>query len=204
MARLFPSRSDPDIDASPRVVGLDDDDAEDLLSALSSTTAREILAALHDEPTNPAALAETVDTSLQNVQYHLGRLESAGVIRVVDTVYSEKGREMDVYAPADRPLVVVAADNEETAGVSDVLARLLGGVAIVGVASLLAQFLVDGFPFVARTGGGDAGGAVGAADVATEATTTAAATGPPPGLLVFLGGVTVLLAWLAVWAVRRR
>ena len=204
MARLFPSRSDPDIDASPRVVGLDDDDAEDLLSALSSTTAREILAALHDEPTNPAALAETVDTSLQNVQYHLGRLESAGVIRVVDTVYSEKGREMDVYAPADRPLVVVAADNEETAGVSDVLARLLGGVAIVGVASLLAQFLVDGVPFVARTGGGDAGGAVGAADVATEATTTAAATGPPPGLLVFLGGVTVLLAWLAVWAVRRR
>jgi DNA-binding transcriptional ArsR family regulator len=204
MARLFPSRSDPDIDASPRVVGLDDDDAEDLLSALSSTTAREILAALHDEPTNPAALAETVDTSLQNVQYHLGRLESAGVIRVVDTVYSEKGREMDVYAPADRPLVVVAADNEETAGVSDVLARLLGGVAIVGVASLLAQFLVDGLPFVARTGGGDAGGAVGAADVATEATTTAAATGPPPGLLVFLGGVTVLLAWLAVWAVRRR
>ena len=204
MARLFPSRSDPDIDASPRVVGLDDDDAEDLLSALSSTTAREILAALHDEPTNPAALAKTVDTSLQNVQYHLGRLESAGVIRVVDTVYSEKGREMDVYAPADRPLVVVAADNEETAGVSDVLARLLGGVAIVGVASLLAQFLVDGLPFVARTGGGDAGGAVGAADVATEATTTAAATGPPPGLLVFLGGVTVLLAWLAVWAVRRR
>jgi DNA-binding transcriptional ArsR family regulator len=204
MARLFPSRSDPDVDASPRVVGLDDDDAEDLLSALSSTTAREMLAALHDEPTNPAALAETVDTSLQNVQYHLGRLESAGAIRVVDTVYSEKGREMDVYAPADRPLVVVAADDEETAGVSDVLARLLGGVAVVGVASLLAQFLVDGVPFVARTGGGDAGGAVGTADVAAEATTTAAATGPPPGLLVFLGGVTVLLAWLAVWVARRR
>ena len=204
MARLFPSRSDPDIDASPRVVGLDDDDAEDLLGALSSTTAREMLAALHDEPTNPAALAETVDTSLQNVQYHLGRLESAGAIRVVDTVYSEKGREMDVYAPADRPLVVVAADDEETAGVSDVLARLLGGVAVVGIASLLAQFLVDGAPFVARTGGGDAGGAIGTADVAAEATTTAAATGPPPGLLVFLGGVTVLLAWLAVWAVRQR
>ncbi len=204
MARLFPSRSDPDVDASPRVVGLDDDDAEDLLGALSSTTAREMLAALHDEPTNPAALAETVDTSLQNVQYHLGRLESAGAIRVVDTVYSEKGREMDVYAPADRPLVVVAADGEETAGVSDVLARLLGGVAVVGIASLLAQFLVDGVPFVARTGGGDAGGTVGTADVAAEATTTAAATGPPPGLLVFLGGAAVLLAWLAVWVVRRR
>jgi DNA-binding transcriptional ArsR family regulator len=201
MARLLPSQSDPEVETSPRVVGLDDDDAEDLLSALSSTTARRILAALHDEPANPAALADSVDTSLQNVQYHLDRLASAGAIEVVDTVYSEKGREMDVYAPADRPLVVVAADNEETAGVSDVLAKLLGGVAVVGIASLIAQYLVDGFPFVAQTGGADGGYTTATAEVATE---TAAATGPPPGLLVFLGGMAVLLAWLAVWAVRQR
>ena len=202
MARLLPSQSEPEVDASPRVVGLDDDDAEDLLSALSSTTARRILAALHDEPANPAALAESVDTSLQNVQYHLDRLDSAGAIEVIDTVSSEKGREMDVYAPADRPLVVVAAADEETSGLSDVLTRLLGGVAVVGIASLVAQYLADGFPFGAATGGGgDGGGAVGTAEVATQ---TAAATGPPPGLLVFLGGVTVLLAWLAVWVVRQR
>ena len=204
MARLLPSQSDPEVDASPRVVGLDDDDADELLSALSSTTARHILGELHEEPTNPAELAESVDTSLQNVQYHLGRLESAGAIEVIDTVYSEKGREMDLYAPADRPLVVVAADEDETSGVSDVLSRLLGGVAVVGVASLIAQFLVDGVPFAAQTGGGGDGGAVGTADVAAETTAAATATGPPPGLLVFLGGMTVLAAWLAVWAVRNR
>ena len=200
MARLLPSQSDTEVDAAPRVVGLDDDDAEDLLSALSSTTARRLLAALHDEPTNPAALAESVDTSLQNVQYHLDRLDSAGAIEVIDTVYSEKGREMDVYAPADRPLVVVAADEDETSGVSDVLTRLLGGIAVVGLASLLAQYLVDGVSFLAQTGGGGDSGTVGTATVAAE---TTAATGPPPGLLVFLGGLAVLLAWLAVWVVRR-
>jgi DNA-binding transcriptional ArsR family regulator len=205
MARLLPSQSDPEVDASPRVVGLDDDDADELLSALSSTTARHILGELHEEPTNPAELAESVDTSLQNVQYHLGRLESAGAIEVIDTAYSEKGREMDLYAPADRPLVVVAADEDETSGLSDVLSRLLGGVAVVGVASLIAQFLTDGVPFGVQTGGGgDGGGAVGTADVAAETTAAATATGPPPGLLVFLGGMTVLAAWLAVWAVRNR
>jgi predicted transcriptional regulator len=113
MARRLPSRSDPDVDAVPRVVGLDDA-AENLLSALSSATTRRLLAALHDEPTNPASLADSADTSLQNAQYHLDRLESAGVIEVIDTVYSEKGREMDVYAPADQPLVVVAADEDGT------------------------------------------------------------------------------------------
>ena len=47
MARRLPSRSDPDVDAVPRVVGLDDA-AENLLSALSSATTRRLLAALHD------------------------------------------------------------------------------------------------------------------------------------------------------------
>ncbi|MFB6251296.1 MAG: ArsR/SmtB family transcription factor [Halobellus sp.] len=206
MARLLPSKSEPEVDASPRVVGLDDDDADELLSVLSSTTARQILGALHDEPTNPAALADTVDTSLQNVQYHLERLESAGAIEVVDTVYSEKGREMNVYAPADRPLVVVATDEEETAGLSSALKSLLGGVAIVGLVSLLAQFAIEGLPFGAQTGSG--GGDVGT--YSTESTESAriaaesAAAAVPPGVLVFLGGLTVLLLWFGVWFVRER
>jgi DNA-binding transcriptional ArsR family regulator len=205
MARLLPSQSEPDVDASPRVVGLDDDDADDLLSALSSGTARRILAALHEEPTNPAALADAVDTSLQNVQYHIQRLEDAGAVEVVDTAYSEKGREMNVYAPANRPLVVVAADGEETAGLSAALKRLLGGVAVVGLVSILAQVAIEGLPFGAQTGGGaDSGVSVQTTESARIATETAASSGLPPGLLVFLGGLTVLLTWFAVWFVRQR
>ena len=110
MADLLPSRSDAPAaeEADPRVIGLDSEDADDLLSALSSDTAREVLATLHEEPDTPANVADRVDTSLQNAQYHLGSLEDAGLIEVVDTVYSEKGREMNRYAPADRPLVVFA------------------------------------------------------------------------------------------------
>ncbi|RLM88177.1 ArsR family transcriptional regulator [Halobellus sp. Atlit-38R] len=204
MARLLPSQSEPDVDASPRVVGLDDDDADDLLSALSSGTARQILSTLHEEPTNPAALADAVDTSLQNVQYHIQRLEDAGAVEVVDTAYSEKGREMNVYAPANRPLVVVAADGEETAGLSAALKRLLGGVAVVGVASILAQVAIEGLPFGAQTGGADGGVSVQTTESTRIATETAASSGFPPGLLVFLGGLTVLLTWFAVWFVRQR
>ncbi|WP_144902949.1 ArsR/SmtB family transcription factor [Halobellus captivus] len=204
MARLLPSQSEPEVDASPRVVGLEDDDADDLLSALSSTTARRILATLHEEPTNTAALSESVDTSLQNVQYHLQRLESAGAVEVVDTVYSEKGREMKVYAPADRPLVVVAADNDETTGLATALKRLLAGVGIIGVVSLFAQFAIEGIPFVAQTGGDAGAASTESVQVAADAAARTAASGPPPGLLVFLGGLTVLLVWFAFWFVRQR
>ncbi|PSQ05819.1 ArsR family transcriptional regulator [Halobacteriales archaeon QS_6_71_20] len=128
-----------DRDADPRVIGVDGDDADAVLSALSSDTAREILSALHERPGPASDVAERVDSSLQNTQYHLNRLREAGVVEVADTVYSQKGREMDVYAPADGPLVLVAGDESETAGVRATLRRLLGGVGAVGLGALLVE-----------------------------------------------------------------
>ena len=146
MAGLLPSK--PDISASqdgdPRVIGVDSDDADDLLAALSSTTARELLAALHDEPMTASAVANAVDTSLQNAQYHLEKLERAEIIRVVDTAYSEKGREMNVYAPSDQPLVVFAGREEQTVGLKSALSRLLGSLGILGLASLAIQQVFGG------------------------------------------------------------
>jgi len=166
MADLLPSTSDatPSEDAEPRVVGVDSDAADDVLAALSSETARELLGALHEDPATPSELADAVDTSLQNTQYHLGNLEDADVVEVADTIYSEKGREMKVYAPADQPLVLFAGQEEESSTLKTALSRLLGGVGIVGAASL-ALHRIAGQTAVAppTSGGGGAeedGGAV--------------------------------------------
>lgn len=140
MSRLIPSLPDatPD-DREPRVVGVDDEDADELIAALGSETAREILTELHDEPATKSELAETVDTSLQNVQYHLGKLDGADLVDVVDTAYSEKGREMDVYAAADEPLVLFAGGSEESSGIKTALLRLLGGYGLIGLAAVAVQ-----------------------------------------------------------------
>ncbi len=209
MGRLLPAgfgRTVAD-DATPRVIGIDGDDADDLLAAMSSGTARELLAALHDEPAAPSELADRVDTSLQNVQYHLGKLEAAGAVEVVETVYSEKGREMKVYGPADRPLVVVAGDADETATLRTALATLLSGLAIVGLLSVAVQRLL-------AEPSADAGGDVGVAMTAERTATPtaggggldpAALLGPlaEPGAVFFLGGLAALLVGLSVWYVRR-
>ncbi len=65
--------SSPDVspDGDPRVVGLGSEEADELIAALSSSTARRILAALHEDPAPPGELADPVDTSLRNAQYHL-------------------------------------------------------------------------------------------------------------------------------------
>jgi DNA-binding transcriptional ArsR family regulator len=219
MADLLPST--PDLDDAepdePRVVGVDTDDADDVLSALSSETARQIVTALHEEPAPASALADSVDTSLQNTQYHLGRLADAGLVEVVDTTYSEKGREMDVYAPADRALVVVAGREEDTRGLKSALKRLLGALVPLAVVAAAAEWLLDG-PFApdlaasqstqtgAATTQSDSGGDVSVmtTEGAKEAADTAAQPGlietvsTSPGAMLLLGGL-LALTLVFVW-----
>ena len=164
---LLPSEPDTSAadDADPRVIGVDSDAADDVLSALTAETGRELLSELHDDPAPPAKLAERVDTSLQNAQYHLNKLEEAGAIKVIDTMYSEKGREMNVYAPADQPLVIFAGNEEQSTGLRAALSRLLSSLGILALASVAVQEVFGGgigtlIGFGAQSGsGGDSGAA---------------------------------------------
>jgi DNA-binding transcriptional ArsR family regulator len=69
-----------------------------VIESLASTTARDIVAALAADPATASDLADRVETTLQNVQYHLDRLRDAGLVTRAGTWYSTKGREMTVYA----------------------------------------------------------------------------------------------------------
>ncbi|PSQ19437.1 ArsR family transcriptional regulator [Halobacteriales archaeon QS_9_67_17] len=176
---LLPSKPDITNDSGPRVVGIEGDDADELLSALASETAREIVAALHDDPAPPSELADRVDSSLQNVQYHLSRLDDAGVVEVAGTAYSEKGREMDVYAPADDPLVIVAAEDEQTSGLRAMLSRLLGGVGALLLGSAAVQQLFGDGILPGPFGGTGAEGSGAAPESTTESDGGAVTTSTP-------------------------
>lgn len=96
----FPRR--PELEPPDRegtAITLTDEANAELFDALGSTTGRELLQLLTDEPLPPADLAEKTDTSLQNVHYHLRKLEEAELIEQVGTWYSSRGQEMAVYAP---------------------------------------------------------------------------------------------------------
>lgn len=219
MSGLLPSSSEPEPpDGDPRVIGVDDADADDVLAALSSETARSLFTALHEEPATPSELADRAETSLQNAQYHLEKLDDADLIEVIDTRYSAKGREMQVFGPSGAPVVLFAGGEDAGRDVRSALASLLGGVGILGLASLAVQRIFgggsggiggteDGAAAPAATTTGDAG----ALEVQEEVTTTVAESaanyqssllgaegGIPPGLLFFVGGALVL-ALVAVW-----
>jgi len=110
MSSLLPSDTDRgavDEDGGEvRVLPLEDEEAARLINCLTTDTARSTLTALQRESATASELADTVETSLQNVRHHLQRLQDAGLVQVVGTRYSVKGREMKVYGTTNESLVV--------------------------------------------------------------------------------------------------
>ena len=126
-------------DERARVLGMTDDDADEVLDALSSDTRRRVVRALFEEPATASELADRLDTSIQNLHYHLTTLEESGLVEPVETVYSAKGNEMDVYAPASDPLVFVG-DDDRFPVVERSLGNVVTGLALLAGASLLVQW----------------------------------------------------------------
>ncbi|MFW6321412.1 MAG: ArsR/SmtB family transcription factor, partial [Halohasta sp.] len=92
--RPDPAEADDD---ERRVVRFDSPAFADVLDAVGSETARSILLSVRREPLTASEIADRVDTSVQNASYHLSKLTDAGLVRVFDNVYSEKGCEMKLY-----------------------------------------------------------------------------------------------------------
>ncbi|WP_267640583.1 ArsR/SmtB family transcription factor [Haloarchaeobius amylolyticus] len=197
MSRLLPFRSDDAPtpgEQAPRVVELEGDDADKVFGALSSDTARQIYTCLHEEPRTPSDVADEIDSSIQNVRYHLEKLEDAGLIDVVDVWYSSRGNEMNVYAPQSGPLVI-SGDEQRASRLKGALARFIGGIGVVAAGSLFVQYglprLLGGIPSPTSgsgAGGTDGGEAAGGADVTYQnasgtekATETAADSGGDGG-----------------------
>ena len=185
MARFPPT----DIDRSPtndepHVVQVGAESKGEGVGALSSATARALLTACQSTPSTASELADAVDTSVQNAHYHLDRLEGAGLVEVVDTAYSPKGREMAVYEATGSPTVFVAGGEADREAVVDLLTRFLGGLGLVTVAALATQHLLGGVP---PSPSPDAGGT--------------GTGGIPVGIVVFVVGLGALL--LATLASRR-
>lgn len=126
----------------PRVVGVDSEEADEVLDALSSDTARRVVTHLNDEHATPSEIAEALDTSVQNVRYHLQNLEDAGVIEPVDMRYSSKGREMKVYAPSENPIVIFPRADRGSR-LMKALTRFSGGVVLLAAAAFLIDALVN-------------------------------------------------------------
>lgn len=147
MSRLLPTQTNATVERSdsPAVLSLNDDATRDVIEALSSETAYDIFRLLNETPATPAQISEQLDQSVQNVHYHLENLESADVIEVTDTCYSEKGREMSVYVVSEDPTLLFLGTEDDRPNLKRAFksfASLLGPPSILlAVGESITQFV---------------------------------------------------------------
>ncbi|ERH06778.1 MAG: putative transcriptional regulator [Halonotius sp. J07HN4] len=193
LSDLLNSDNPPAIDPEPKILSPDSDDTGAVLDALGSETSRELYAALLSEPRTASELAATVDTSIQTVSYHIDNLQEADLVEPGTTRYSDRGREMTVWVPVSRGILVT--DNPDTdrlrRRVASVLGLAIGAATIdVGVAVLAQRVLRR--PTRLAPASLPAGSSP-HADLLAWVLSAAATV--DLGIGLFLGGLAVLAVW---------
>ncbi len=144
MAGLLPTRSDPEIERNddPSVLYVDNEETEAMLSTLASDTALGIFRALNEQPLTASEIAKQLDLTIQNAGYHLENLQEVNLVEVVDTCYSKKGREMDIYAVTSDPKVVVLGTRNDRGNLRRAFGQMAAAVgapaAVIAVWQALA------------------------------------------------------------------
>lgn len=108
MALLPQREGSRGLSTESRILELNSAEADVAFETLTSETTRTVLSIVYEQPSLPSEIRDEIDTSLQNVHYHLQKLEEGELIEPVGTSYSKKGREMTMYAPAYDEIVLVA------------------------------------------------------------------------------------------------
>ncbi len=117
------------------------EESKKITQVISNDTARKIIELLADVPLSASDIAERLATPLTTIVYNLENLESVGLIRVEKIKYSEKGREVKIYAPV-RKLIVVVPEKTDRKSITDILRKYVGVVLAAVFASSIIEFLL--------------------------------------------------------------
>ncbi len=121
------------------------EESKKITQVISNDTARQIIELLADAPLSASDIAERLHVPLTTIVYNLENLESVGLIKIEKIKYSEKGREVKIYAPV-RKLIVVVPEKTDRKSVTDLLRKYIGVLLAAVFASSLIEF------FTRRTG----------------------------------------------------
>ncbi|MBP1907821.1 ArsR/SmtB family transcription factor [Methanolobus bombayensis] len=106
------------------------EDSKRITQLLSNEKAMKMLEILADKPMSASDVAEKLDMPLTTVKYNLDGLIEADLIKVKETKWSRKGREVKIYEPVQKLIVVAPGSmKNDRSSILSMLKKYLGLVA---------------------------------------------------------------------------
>lgn len=124
----------------PAIYTLSQDSGREIASVLSSDSTRPIFEVIESQAATPVEIAEGLDMTLQNVHYHVEKLEEAGLIEVTGIEYSDRGREMHIYESVHDE-VILCQDSATKDQLDRLLKRLLDGSMVAIILSAITHLV---------------------------------------------------------------
>ncbi|MDP6583308.1 MAG: helix-turn-helix domain-containing protein [Anaerolineales bacterium] len=120
------------------LVSLEETKAKKLAQVVSNDTCRKILDFLTTKDGTETKIAEELDIPLSTTHYNLQQLVDAGLVKVDEFHYSEKGKEVNHYTLANKYIIIAP---KTTHGIAGKLKHILPVAGVVAVVGGMMQFL---------------------------------------------------------------
>ncbi len=123
-----------------------DERAQKIARAMASQTANAVILAFGGGPLTSSEVARQMAIPITTASYHIENLLDAGLLEVMETRWSEKGREVKVYGLANQVLIIAPP-------VSDLRSVLQKYAALFSVIIFASLSLATFLPLVLPLGG---------------------------------------------------
>ncbi len=122
-----------------------DERAQKIARAMASQTANAVIQAFGGGPLTSSEVARLMKIPITTASYHIDNLLDAGLLEVTETRWSEKGREVKVYALANQVLIIAPP-------VSDLRSVLQKYATLFGILIFASLALLTFLPLVLPQG----------------------------------------------------
>ena len=117
-------------------------DSKKITQTLSNDTALKILELLAQQPMSATAISEELDLALTTIKYNLDALIESDLIKVNKTKWSKKGREIKIYEPVQKMIVVMPGGGKtDKASIISMLQKYLSMIGAAIFASFGIEYL---------------------------------------------------------------
>ncbi|WP_340819717.1 helix-turn-helix domain-containing protein [Methanolobus sp. WCC4] len=132
------------------------EDSKRITQVLSNEKAMKMLDILADRPMSASDVAEQLELPLTTVKYNLDGLVEADLIKVKETKWSKKGRQIKIYEPVQKFIVVApGSTKDDRSSIISMLKKYLGLVAgavfaATGLEALTRSFSMGAAPAMSQ------------------------------------------------------
>lgn len=138
MSSIFPISSEKTASIEkPEVIELESQRAEVVLDALSSKTTREIFLEIYEQESSISQISNRTDNSIQNVKYHIEKLEESNLIEVARINHTENGNQMKMFCPKSEAVVLLSSQQDKDQALRSAMKKIGSVITVSGIVAAL-------------------------------------------------------------------